>query len=145
VSPEPTGDPELEQRVAPEVADLHVFFEGWLSGVLAREREIFERLERALAPGFEIVTPGGAELGREVLLESLRGAHGSSPGLALWTEACRVLSADPGGELVLARYEELQRAEAADEPTRRVSTVVFERALGGPLRWLRVHETWASA
>ena len=50
-----------------EIEELHAFFLGWYGGDL--EADDCSRMERAIAPGFELVGPDGERLGRETTLE----------------------------------------------------------------------------
>lgn len=139
-----TSEP-LTQACALEVEALHRFFEEWFTGRLENTEEEFSRLEGALAPGFEIVTPGGATLDRASLIKSLRAAHGkevaspdSKTPFRIWTRplSVRSLSAD----FMIVQYEEWQ--ERAGEARGRISSAVLERVSPSRMRWHHVHETW---
>ena len=122
-----------------EIVDLHRFFEGWLSGALPQTEEVFSRVEQVLASEFTFVGPTGAVTERAALLEWLKGAYGSRPGLRIEIRGERIHQREP---VFLATYEEWQTHE---ETTRgRVSSVLFREADGVPngLEWLHVHETW---
>lgn len=125
-----------------EIENLHVFFEDWLGGNLPCAKMSFERLERALAPSFVIITPEGTVCARAPLIDSLYKGHGSRRGLRIRIKhpTLRFEKSD----LTVATYEEWQ--EHAETTTARLSTVVFQKNTGGAysdaLRWLHVHETW---
>lgn len=123
-----------------EIEELHGFFQAWLGGVPHEGEVRFERLERALAPGFTFVTPGGRALERSAVVEGVRSGRSSRPGLRIEVGDPRLLH--DAGDLLVATYEEWQHE--GERTTGRRSTVVFRRDEDGPngLRWLHVHETW---
>jgi hypothetical protein len=132
----------MREACAREVEDLHRFFEEWLRGELAPPD--FERCERAMAEGFELVRPDGVTLARDELLARLRAASGSrageEPRLRIWTESFRVDELAPG--LALARYEEWH--DGRDGKRGRMSTALLAEDAGAPrgILWRHVHETW---
>jgi len=126
-----------------EVADLHGFFEAWLSGEAENTDAVFFRLERTLGDGFTMVSPSGDRLQRPDVIGRLRGAHGTqreqSPFHVAIVEPELLLLRPP---LVILRYVEEQTAGSV--VTRRRSTAVFETLAEGEedVRWLALHETW---
>jgi hypothetical protein len=126
-----------------EIEALHQFFEGWLSGERSNTDASFRRLDRALAPDFQLIHPSGDGRSRDDILTGLRAAHGSQPGLTI--EIRNVQLRGTGERLLAATYEEWQRS--ADTEDGRLSTVVFARRSEAPngLRWRHVHETWLQA
>jgi len=131
---------DLDNRCRKEIQELHQFFEGWLSGRLPKTDEAFDRVENALAPGFQLIHPAGKYRAREKILSGLRQAHGSAPSLAIEIREPSLLRA--GKDLILAGYEEWQ--SSADGTDGRISTALFGRDSGRPnnLVWQHVHETW---
>lgn len=125
-----------------EIEDLHQFFEDWLSATLPNTDEAFRRLDRALAPEFQLIHPSGEWRRRDDILTGLRQAHGDRPGLTIEIKDVRLREARE--ELVAATYEEWQCGEEHEDG--RLSTVLFRESLEAPagLRWLHVHETWLS-
>ena len=125
-----------------EIEDLHVFFETWLGGSHPQNKTSFERLEQALAPSFIIVNPEGTLSARAPLIDGLYKAHGSHKGLSI--DIKNPTLRFENAEIIVATYEEWQ--EYAETTTTRLSTVVFQKSMGGEyfngLRWLHVHETW---
>lgn len=121
-----------------EIEDLHGFFEGWFTG----ERDDFERVERALAPGFEMVTPEGARLGRAAILDSVRDSHGRNDPGEFEIEVRNAERLADLGEHALVRYEEHQRTP--DGETSRISTALFREDESAPhgVAWVDLHETW---
>ncbi len=127
-----------------EIEDLHRFFVDWFRAAVPADDPTWLRLDEALAPSFEMITPDGVVERREPLLARLRELHGSQDeGFAIWIEAydCRLVDE----RIIVATYEEWQRR--AGVVRGRLSTVVFERYPLAPyrVRWLHVHETWLAA
>lgn len=123
-----------------EIVELHEFFQGWLGGDLAATGEEFHRLEEVLGEGFTLITPDGACLERDELLQGLRNSAGARSGLRIRIEEPRLHH--EGRSLLIASYQEWQQEKGP--PKGRVSTVVFRprKALPNGLEWLHVHETW---
>lgn len=123
-----------------EIIELHDFFERYFAGT--HEPETIARLDKALATDFTIVSPSGTESTREQTIASISAAHGSTTALEMSIESVRLVSDD--GATIVARYVEVHHGA---DPTRRLSTVVFDRAADGPngVRWRTVHETWLPA
>ncbi|MFT4931941.1 MAG: hypothetical protein ACI91T_001827, partial [Natronomonas sp.] len=62
-----------------EIEDLHAFFVRWYAGRI--DREDFDRLERALAPEFEMISPTGDRSDRAAVLDWIRESYGrEAPG-----------------------------------------------------------------
>lgn len=123
-----------------EIESLHEFFVEWYAGQRAESE--FDRLERALAPGFEMVTPDGERLGRETVLEGIREDHGRDEPGEFDIEVRNVEVVERVEEYATVRYEEWQ--ETDDGTTGRISTVLFreDSAAPGGLAWVDLHETW---
>lgn len=124
-----------------EITGLHAFFVEWFVG----DREDARRLERALAPGFEMVTPDGAVLGRETVLDRIRAGQGRHEPGAFDIDVRNVEVVDRGPTFALVRYEEWQTT--AGEETGRVSTALFRPAADAPegVAWSALQETWLEA
>jgi hypothetical protein len=122
-----------------EIERLHDRFVAWFT---AADDTDFAGIERALDGGFEMVTPDGARVDREAVLESIREAHGRDAPGAFDIEIRNVELLHATEDHATVRYEEWQ--ETPDGTTGRVSTVLFETdpAAPGGLVWLDVHETW---
>ena len=123
-----------------EVEALHEFFVGWYAGQL--DRDAFDRMADAIAPGFEMVTPDGDRLDREAVLAMVREAHGRDDPGSFEIEIRNVTVRERMGDHVLVRYEEWQTKPGGD--TGRLSTALFreEPSAPGEFHWLDLHETW---
>jgi hypothetical protein len=132
---------ELRDRCAAQIGDLHRVIEDWIGGRAPRTPAAFSAFADAHAPGFTMVTPDGALLGRDQLMPGFEGAYGSAPGLRIRIEGVAVVHADTRG--VLVTYEEWQDGGPAGSSGRR-STVLLERDTAAPhgLRSRHLHETW---
>jgi hypothetical protein len=123
-----------------EIERLHDRFVAWFTATA--DRSDFDDIERALAPDFEMVTPDGARVGREAVLESIHEAHGRDAPGEFDIEIRTVEMVRTTDDHATVRYEEWQTTPTGE--TGRVSTVLFETdpAAPGGLVWLDVHETW---
>lgn len=123
-----------------EIESLHDFFVAWYAG--ERERDAFARVERALRPGFELVTPDGERRDRDAVLEAVRGGYGRDEPGAFDIEVRNVESIHRTGASATVRYEECQEAPA--ETTGRISTAILAADPSAPcgVAWLDLHETW---
>ena len=136
-------DAPLGDAVVQEVADLHAFFEAWLSGEAENTNAVFSRVESSLGEEFTMVTPSGERLQRPDVIGWLRGTHGARAGQGSFHIAIvepKILLLRP--PLVLLGYVEEQTV--GDVVTRRQSTALFEVSIEGGrrVRWLSLHETW---
>jgi hypothetical protein len=122
-----------------EIAQLHEFFGGYLSGVI----DSLERLESALAEDFEMVGPNGENHNKTKTMGAVRESHGSMPSVQITTENHRLLLAER--DLVVASYIEVHEFDGGGN--RRASTVVFSNDPNAPngLLWRRVQETRLSS
>jgi hypothetical protein len=123
-----------------EIVDLHAFFTAWLAGELPNTDAAFSRCSGTMAPGCTMISPDGRLIEREALLASLRGMHGSRPGLRIWIEQPQLRHTL--GDALLTTYEEWQERDGVI--TARHSTALFVAAPGTPhgLAWAHIHETW---
>jgi hypothetical protein len=136
-------DHPLAQAVLQEVADLHAFFEAWLSGTAENTNTVFSRVESSLGEEFTMVSPSGQRLQRPDVIGWLRGTHGvraSQGSFRIAIAEPEVLLLRP--PLILLGYIEEQTE--GNVVTRRHSTALFEVSIEGGqhVRWLALHETW---
>ena len=121
-----------------EILELHEFFESWMTGGKAD----FPRFSRVMAGDFEMISPDGSRMDRDVLLSRMRDLRGTlAPDeFTITVKNIRVRSLAPG--LFLAGYEEWQTRGA--ETKARFSTAVFREKPEHPnqVEWVHVHETW---
>lgn len=134
------SDDALFAACEAEVAGLHRFFVGWMTGAVARDAAIYARFIDAVADGFALISPGGTATEREALIAELEAAHGGRAAFDIWIEDCRCRWS--AGDLCLITYEEWQQTGVAK--TGRLSTALFRRRAASPngVEWLHVHETW---
>lgn len=134
---------DAKRRCEEEIADLHRFFVDWFRGEVPQSDAAWARVTSALDGDFQLVTPDGEALPREILLEGIRaryGQHGPTSDFTIWTQRVEVRYAD--ATFVLATYQEWQRCDG--EERGRQSTALFAPDPQAPhgLRWRHVHETW---
>lgn len=123
-----------------EVERLHSFFVEWYTGQL--KQEAFERMDGAIAPDFEMVTPDGEVLDREAVLGMVRDTRGAYAPGAFGIDIRNFAPVDLGDDRAVVRYEEWQTTP--DGKTGRLSTALFHAAPEAPgeFSWVTVHETW---
>ena len=130
----------LETRAWDEVVTRHAFFVDWFTGT--GPQTAMEETARCFAPDFHMVAPDGGQLDREAVLSMLRNARASraSGRFAIGVEMRRTIQ--PGSDLALVVYDELQRTDAGK--TKRRSTALFstEPHAPGGVVWRHLHETW---
>ncbi|PSP19122.1 hypothetical protein BRC62_02195 [Halobacteriales archaeon QH_10_67_13] len=121
-----------------EVESLHAFFGAWYRGELPSER--FARVETALAPSFERVTPDGTIQDRETVLAGVEAARGErTETFEIEIEDLAVI--DRTDERALVRY--VERQTPGDD---RLSAALFdagtlEPGADGRPSWLYLQET----
>lgn len=122
-----------------EVESLHAFFGAWYRGELSSER--FARVETALAPSFERVTPDGTIQDRETVLAGVEAARGEhTEAFEIGIEDFELIDRTDGRALV--RY--VERQTPGDD---RLSAALFdagtpESGAEGRPSWLYLQETW---
>lgn len=123
-----------------EIEALHECFVDWFTGKTGADS--FERVERALAPEFEMVTPQGVRRGYDDVVDGVRTSHGIHEPGTFDIEIRSVEVRTSGSDHALVRYEEYQ--ETPDGQTGRLSTVLFEADADAPgdVVWVDLHETW---
>lgn len=122
-----------------EIEDLHAFFVRWYAGRI--DRGEFDRLERALAPEFEMISPTGGRSDRAAVLDWIRESYGREAPGDFDIEIRNAELVRDLGEHALVRYEEWQ-CENGDE-NGRISTVLLREADPAPggVEWIDLHET----
>ncbi|WP_280183624.1 hypothetical protein [Nocardia cyriacigeorgica] len=117
------------------VEELHVDLATWLGS--EADDSVFERFAAAQHPAFSMVTTSGEILRRRELLDGLRGARNTSPGMHIVISEFEELA---GGSDTVVRF--LESHHHAGQISRRRVTAVLVPAGGEPgLQWLTVHET----
>jgi len=111
----------------------------WFDGSV--DRDAISRLERALAPEFEMVTPGGRRVDRVALLDSLGESHGRTTGESFDIDIRAVETLALLDDHAVVRYEEWQTTD--DGESGRVSTALFRADADAPedVVWVALQET----
>lgn len=127
-------------RYAVAIEDLHEFFVEWYVGTAGPAE--FDRLEGALAPTFEMVTPDGTCHDRAAVLRMVRESFDRDDPGRFDIEIRNVEVVREMGAHATVRYEEWQTREGRESG--RISTVLFRADEAAPcgLSWLDLHETW---
>jgi len=126
-----------------EIETLHAFFVDWYAGTV--DREAFDRMERVIAPGFEMVTPEGQRLDRATILDRVRDSYGRNEPGEFDIEIRNVESVAAFEDRTLVRYEEWQQEPGGENG--RISTVLFGQESDAPegVQWLDIQETHIEA
>jgi hypothetical protein len=103
-----------------EIEQLHDLFVRWYCG--RADSDAFERLERALAPSFELVSPDGTVSTRAGVLAGIRNEYDRREGFDI--DIRNVEPVHVSDEHALVRYEEWQSTATGAE-TGRLSTALF--------------------
>jgi hypothetical protein len=125
----------LAAAAAREVTELHALF----VELFTRRSRDFSRCEAAFSPKLEMVTPEGRLVGRNQIIQALKGAMARAD-FRITIHEIAPLREDAGS--VLLRYIEEQYRDG--ETTRRMSIALFETASDAPLgvAWRYLQETW---
>jgi hypothetical protein len=123
-----------------EIESLHAFFVEWYTGRAGEDA--YDRVERALAPDFGMVTPAGDRREYADVVDGIRARYASHDPGAFEIGIRNVETRRALGDHRLLRYEEWQTTP--DGTTGRLSTVLFEAAPDAPggVVWLDLQETW---
>lgn len=123
-----------------EIESLHEFFVDWYTGQTAEDS--YDRLERALAADFEMVTPDGIRSEYADVVDGIGDGYASREPGTFDIEIRNVETRYTVDDHALVRYEEWQ--ETPDGTTGRLSTVLFadDPDAPGDVVWLDLHETW---
>ena len=132
--------PRMITRIKNEITELHQFFQDWYNHQLSPTEKNFARCADVLDPNFSIIFPSGEMVQYQILLGTLRNAHGSYTNMRIWIKNIQELHQI--GDLIIATYEEWQEVEG--KVTARLSSVLFQKSdsTSNGLLWLHVHETW---
>lgn len=120
-----------------EVIQAHVAIEQWLAE--ERDESELEQLLTRFSPQFSMISPLGRVLDFEALNELFLLAGGKKLGFRIELSELRGVALYDGGATV--SYRERQ-TDATGLHSDRRSTVVFERQVGGKVRWRHLHETF---
>jgi hypothetical protein len=118
-----------------EVEELHAFFERWYTG---RHSVDLKRVSSVLAAEFNLHSPSGRRLSKEVLLRELEADRGAFPALRISIE--NLQASDAGDGTVTAEYTEAHLEGTQSE--RRTCRAVLRRCVNdcNGLEWLSINE-----
>jgi len=150
--PDPPNEEEIHSYEH-AVESLHTFFQNWFTAKPSEQNfddaikrvMLNQRCGEKLADDFSMVTPSGAHVERESLLQNLLHAHGCHEmGFEITIENFKVLHEyNNGGNRAMVMYDEIQRMGPQDKAgTARRSTALIEKLEDGSVKWKHVHETW---
>ena len=122
-----------------EIAGLHEFFVEWFTG--RADGPSPSRLEDALAPEFEMVTPTGERVDREALADGIAESRGRHAGESFDIDVREVETVALLEDHAVVRYEEWQSTAVGEAG--RVSTALFRAEGAAPegVVWVTLQET----
>lgn len=121
-----------------EARQLHDFFRDWYRGDIADTDENYARLADVLADDFQLITSGGFAVDRELMLQMMRGEHGTKPDIEMRTDNYRLRVEE--GDLILFTYQEHGEAGGLAKST--LISVLMRRNPAAPngVEWVHLHE-----
>nr|WP_055501301.1 DUF4440 domain-containing protein [Nonomuraea pusilla] len=124
----------LEEAVRAEVERHHRVLQDWLGGGPGD----LAAFGAAHAPAFTLAGPDGTVLRLEEVLDQVRAARGTAPGLRVTIRDVRLVAHADG--LLVAAYEEWHHRPGGGAGRGRRATAALLREPA--LRWLHLQETW---
>lgn len=111
-----------------EIETIHEFFVDWYDGTVPESA--FERVERAMAPDLEMVSPDAGRLDRQAVLEAVRNGYDRDEPADFEIDVRNVSLLEATDEYGLVQYEEWQRIEGEWEG--RISIALLRQDPEGP-------------
>lgn len=111
-----------------EIETIHEFFVDWYAGAVPESA--FDRVERAMAPDLEMVSPDGGRLDREAVLEAVRNGYDRDEPADFEIDVRNVSLLEGTEDYGLVQYEEWQRIEGEWEG--RISVALLRQNPEGP-------------
>lgn len=122
-----------------EIETIHEFFVDWYDGVVPESA--FERVEQAMAPDVEMVTPDAGRLDRQAVLDAVRNGYDRDEPTYFEIDIRNVSLLEATEDCGLVQYEEWQRIEGNWEG--RISVALLHQNPEGPegVVWSYVQST----
>jgi hypothetical protein len=132
--------PSLFDRVSAEIVELHRFFVAWYDRRTAAETD-FERFDRVMGPGMQMIPPAGVLLDRDTIVAYVQSNRGIFDG-DFAIEIAEIRPAWEADGAIAVTY--IERQTRAGEKTARRATALFTESSSAPngVEWLHLHETW---
>lgn len=130
----------LFDRASTEIVSLHEFFVAWYDRATAEAAD-FDRFEKAMGAGMQMIPPAGVILARDAIIDYVRANRGTFDG-DFAIEITDIRPAwEANGAIVVTYVERQVRAGAG---TARRATALFTESSSAPngVEWRHLHETW---
>ena len=130
---------ELFDKAKTEVRDLHRFFVSWYNKGSANTAS-FDRFEKAMAPGFQIIPPHGGILDRPTIIDTVRANRAKhDDDFAIEIEDIRRLWS--ATDEIMICYVEAQFSTGRWNRRRASALLTRDSLAPGGLAWLCLQET----
>lgn len=122
-----------------EIETIHEFFVDWYDGAVPESA--FDRMELAMAPDLEMVSPDAGRLDRQAVLEAVRGGYDRDEPADFEIDIRNVSLLEAAEDYGLVQYEEWQRIDGDWEG--RISVALLRQHPEGPegIVWSYVQST----
>jgi hypothetical protein len=135
-----TNAASLFDRASAEIVALHVFIVDWYDKSTGAAAD-FDRFERAMGAGMQMIPPSGTILDREAVIGYVRANRGTFDG-GFAIEIADIRSAWEVNGAIAVTYVEKQERKGVK--TSRRATALFTESSSAPngVEWRHLHETW---
>jgi hypothetical protein len=133
----------LFERASVEIVELHRFFVDWYDRKTADETD-FDRFDKVMGPGMQMVPPSGIILDRDAVVAYVRDNRGTFEG-DYAIEIADIRRAWEASGAIAVTY--IEKQERRGEKTARRATALFIESSSAPngVEWRHLHETWMRA
>lgn len=127
-------------RARDEVVSLHEFFVAWYDKNTAAETD-FDRFDKVMAPGVQMIPPSGDMLDRDAVVSYVRDNRATFDG-DYAIEIADVRPAWEAGNAIVVTY--IEKQERRGIKTMRRASALFVESSSAPngVEWRHLHETW---
>jgi hypothetical protein len=127
-------------RARDEVVSLHEFFVAWYDRNTADAVD-FDRFDKVMGPGVQMIPPGGDMLDREAVVSYVRNNRATFDG-DYAIEIADVRPAWEAGNAIVVTY--IEKQERRGVKTARRASALFVESSSAPngVEWRHLHETW---
>lgn len=130
----------LFAHASAEVVSLHEFFVAWYDRKTAAETD-FDRFDKVMGPGVQMIPPGGAMLDREAVVSYVRDNRGTFDG-DYAIEIADIRLAWEAGNAIVVTYVEKQDRSGVKTARRASALFVENPSAPNGVEWRHLHETW---
>jgi hypothetical protein len=127
-------------RARDEVVSLHEFFVAWYDKNTAGTVD-FDRFDKVMGPGIQMIPPGGDMLDRDAVVSYVRNNRATFDG-DYAIEIADVRPAWEAGNAIVVTY--IEKQDRRGVKTARRASALFVESSSAPngVEWRHLHETW---